>query len=83
MVTAGCRSHRSRPWATFLLLVLASSLLTCTHCGDGTLLANDVLLQPLLQRKAASLLSLTLPLLLLVLQERMRVAQRCWAQEGP
>lgn len=38
-----------------------------THCGDGTLLANDMLLQPLLQGEAALLLGLTLPLLLLVL----------------
>lgn len=46
---------------------LVSYILTCTHCGDGTLLANDVFLQPLLQWKAASLLCLTLPLLLLEL----------------
>ncbi|KAL0629573.1 hypothetical protein AAY473_002898 [Plecturocebus cupreus] len=36
-----------------------------THCGDGAFLANDVLLQSLLQGEAAPLLSLTLSLLLL------------------
>ena len=45
----------------------ASRILTSTYCGDGTLLANDVLFQPLLQGKAAPFLGLTFPLLLLVL----------------
>lgn len=46
-------------------------VLTSTHSGDGTLLANNMLSQSLLQGKAASLLSLTLPLLLLVLWAEM------------
>lgn len=45
----------------------ATHMLTSTHCGDGILLANDVLLEPLLQGKAAPLLGLPLSLLLLVL----------------
>lgn len=44
--------------------------LTSTNSGNGTLLANDVLLQSLLQWEAAPLLCLTLPLLLHVLREK-------------
>lgn len=42
--------------------------LTCPHRGYGTLLADDVLLQPLLQGEPAALLHLPATLLLLELQ---------------
>lgn len=58
--------------------------LTGPHGGDGALLANDVLLQPLLQGKAAPLLSLALALLLLVLREESApwVLGSCSPQSG-
>lgn len=58
-------------------------VLTGTHGGDGILLANDVLPQSLLQGEAAPFLSLTLPLLLLVLQGEGECGSESWAQKDP
>ena len=66
------QDHSSLQQTTNFYALFGARVLTCAHCGDGALLANDVLLQPLLQRKAAPLLSLPLPLLLLVLWRETR-----------
>ena len=50
--------------------------LTCPHRGYGALLADDVLLQPLLQREPAALLDLPATLLLLELQGGGSVGSR-------
>lgn len=69
------------------LLALRTGL-TSTNGSNGTLLANDVLLQSLLQWEAAPFFCLTLPLLLHVLREkeqRFREAGTCryWCSKGP
>lgn len=79
------QDHTSLQQTTNFYALFGVCVLTCAHCGDGALLANDVLLQPLLQGKAAPLLGLPLPLLLLVLwrETRWKAAQERRTQEDP